>query len=99
MAEYDDHDGEETDENNGNEPASSPDPNVLGDEFKFKDPEPKPKKKKSRLEQLGIPTPERRELTEEEQRKTKELASEFKSCIETRTSVDPWKGFDTGAAF
>ncbi|MGA2954847.1 MAG: hypothetical protein ABSF48_03905 [Thermodesulfobacteriota bacterium] len=63
------------------------------------EPKPEPKKRKSRLEQLGIPKPERHELTEDEQKKTDELASEFSTCLEMKKSEDIWKGFGSESAF
>jgi hypothetical protein len=67
----------------------------------FDDPEPKPetRKRKSQLEQLRIPKPESRELTEDEQSKADELASEFGSFLRPQKSDDFWKGLDFGSAF
>ena len=65
----------------------------------FDDPKPEPKKRKSQLEQVGIPKPERRELTGDEQRKVDELASEFSSFLTPKNSDDFWKGLDFGSAF
>jgi hypothetical protein len=67
--------------------------------FDNPEPKPEPKKRKSQLEQLGIPKPERRELTEDEQRKVDELASEFSSFLMPKKSDDFWKGLDFGNAF
>ena len=67
----------------------------------FDDPDPRPeqKKRKSQVEQLGIPKPEKRKLTEDEQIKVDELASEFSSFLRPEKSDDFWKGLDFGSAF
>ena len=80
-----------------NEEIASPDSEILT--FDAPEPKPEPKKRKSQLEQLGIPKPERRELTEDQQRKADELASEFSSLLTTKKSDDFWKGLDFGSAF
>ena len=87
---------EESADNDNGRTASSVDEILT-----FDDPEPKPdpKKRKSRLEQLGIPKPEKRELTEDEQRKVDELASEFSSFLRPKNSDDFWNGLDFGSAF
>ena len=62
--------------------------------------EPKPKKRyKSIYEQLGIPKPEKRDLTEEERRKADELVAEFSKFSTPEKSEDFWKGMDSGSAF
>jgi len=93
---------EEESADNDNGRTASPDAEI----FTFDAPEPKSgsKKRKSRLEQLGIPKPERRkperrELTEEEQKKADELASEFSSFLTPKKSDDFWSGLDSGSAF
>ncbi len=80
---------------------SSPDLDEPQDEHEFEDsaPEPKPKKRKSRLEQLGIMKPEKRELTEEERKKADALAAEFREFSMPEKSKDLWKGLDSGSAF
>jgi len=88
---------EEESADNDDGRAASP----VGEIHTFNDPEPKPepKKRKSQLEQLGIPKPEKRELTEDEQRKADELATEFSSFLRPQKSDDFWKGLDFGSAF
>jgi hypothetical protein len=78
--------------------CSSSDHDALGEEYAFKDP-PEPKKRKSRLEELGIPKPEKRELTEEERRKAEELAADFSKFSTPIKQEDFWKGLDSGGAF
>jgi hypothetical protein len=92
---------EKQDGGNGGTPFSAPDPNELGDEHEFEDSglEPKPQKRKSRLEQLGIPKPEKRELTEEERRRVDEFAAQFSKFLSPEKSEDLWKGLDSGSAF
>jgi len=48
------------------------------------------------LESLNL---KRHELTEDEQKKTDELASEFSTCLEMKKSEDIWKGFGSESAF
>ena len=88
---------EEEPADNDNGRTASPDSEVLT--FDAPEPKPEPKKRKSRLEQLGIPKPERRELTEDEQKKADELASEFSSFLTPKKSDDFWSGLDSGSAF
>jgi len=90
---------EENDNGNGKEPVSSLELDELGDEHEFRNPEPKPQKRKSRLEQLGIMKPEKRELTEEEQRKADELVAEFSKFSIPEKSEDSWPGLDSRSAF
>ena len=88
---------EEESADNDNGRTASPVAEILT----FNDPEPKPepRKRKSQLEQLGIPKSGKKELTEDEQRKVDELASEFSSFLTPKKSDDLWKGLDSGSAF
>ena len=90
---------EEESADNDNGRTASPVAEILTFETPDPEPKPKPKKRKSQLEQLGIPKPERKELTEDEQRKVDELASEFSSFLTPKKSDDLWKGLDFGSAF
>jgi DNA primase catalytic core len=83
-------------DNDSGRPASP-----VAEILKFDDPEPKsePKKRKSQLEQLGIPKLEREELTEEEQKRVDELASEFSRFLTPKKSEDFCSGLDFGNAF
>jgi hypothetical protein len=93
----DESNSEEESADNDNGRIASPDSEILT--FDAPEPKPEPKKRKSQLEQLGIPKPEKRELTEEEQKKADELASEFSSCLTPKKSDDFWSGLDWGNAF
>jgi hypothetical protein len=96
-----DSDGEGSNGGNGKELLSYSDPDALGEAYTFKDP-PEPVKKKSRLSRLGIELPEKKApaaLTEEEQRKADELASEFKSFLTVEKSEDFWKSFGSENSF
>jgi len=94
---HDEINSEEESADNDNGRTASPVAEILT----FDDSEPKaePKKRKSQLEQLGIPKPERPELTEDEQRKADELASELSSLLRPQKSDDFSKGLDFGSAF
>ena len=91
----DENNSEEESVDNDNGRTAPPDSAVLT----FDDLKPDMKKRKSQLELLGIPKPEKRELTEDEQKNADELANEFGSFLTPEKAVDPWKGLDTENSF